>query len=756
MRSTTTTPERPPYLAATVASVVVLVLYVVTLGPSTAMWDTSEYIAAAYTLGIPHPPGNPLFVLIGRVFTLLPIAPNIAMRVNLLAAVSSAITAGVWFLLTERVLSRWIKERWQRHAGAALAALIGATAFTVWSQSVVNEKVYTVALAGLALISWLTVRWCDAPHAPNADKLLVLVAYLMGLGYANHMAGILALPAIAVAIAWHRPKTFLRWRLLAVCAAALVLGATPFATQPIRSAHFPTINEGEVTGCANKLALDCTLTRTTYERFKYNFDREQYAKPSVLERQAPFSAQVGMWWQYFRWQWVRNADGGQTGLQTALAAIFLTLGLVGAFVHFRHDRSSFAYFAPLVGTITVGLIYYLNFRYGATQPPADIPMDLREVRDRDYFYLWSFSAWGVWAALGLVYLWRTLAELISSARRDDANVRAKPRLGWALASPVLAVAFVPLFANWDAASRRGDTDTADWARDLLNSVEPYGILITGGDNDMFPLWYAQEVEGIRRDVIIANTSLMNTDWFVRQMVRRPVFEYDADTGPELYRGGQWKQPSGPPLKMSLEEVDSVPIYQPIQQPMQFVAGNVRTTVEPQMLERADWFVYRLILDNPDRPVHFARSTAGYAFQLGLGDYVATHGLTRRLARTPLSETDTMKLVRGEGWVDLDATIALWNDFDAPAALIRKDKWIDRPSAIIPNMYVNLGLSLQDSMLMRGDTTTAAAVFEVARSVARAARLGELSPTPRPTAPPLDDTAIRRQVPPTSGARDGSR
>ena len=65
----------------------------------------------------------------------------------------------MWFLITERVLVGWLAERWQRIVGGALAALIGATAFTVWNQSVVNEKVYTVSLVGLAIISWLTVRW---------------------------------------------------------------------------------------------------------------------------------------------------------------------------------------------------------------------------------------------------------------------------------------------------------------------------------------------------------------------------------------------------------------------------------------------------------------------------------------------------------------------------------------------------------------------------------------------------------------------
>src|SRR5690348_3644657 len=75
---------RPSYLAAGVVSLVVLVLYIATLAPSTAMWDTSEYISAAYVLGIPHPPGNPFFILIGRVVSLLPIASSIAVRINVL------------------------------------------------------------------------------------------------------------------------------------------------------------------------------------------------------------------------------------------------------------------------------------------------------------------------------------------------------------------------------------------------------------------------------------------------------------------------------------------------------------------------------------------------------------------------------------------------------------------------------------------------------------------------------------------------
>src|SRR5215813_10013167 len=135
--STTELDYQPSYGAAFLVSLAVLGLYLVTLAPSTAMWDTSEYIAAAYTLGLPHPPGNPLFVIIGRVFSILPIASSIAVRINILAAICSAVSSGMWFLITERVLVGWFAERWKRILGGVLAAVIGATAFTVWNQSVV-------------------------------------------------------------------------------------------------------------------------------------------------------------------------------------------------------------------------------------------------------------------------------------------------------------------------------------------------------------------------------------------------------------------------------------------------------------------------------------------------------------------------------------------------------------------------------------------------------------------------------------------
>ncbi|HEY6223495.1 MAG TPA: DUF2723 domain-containing protein, partial [Gemmatimonadales bacterium] len=570
------TPERarPSYGIAAIVAGVVCLLYLVTLAPSTAMWDTSEYIAAAYTFGLPHPPGNPFFVLIGHVFAIIPFASSIAVRVNVLAAISSAAAAGLWFLVTERVVAQWFEERWQRIAAGVLAALIGATAFTVWNQSVVNEKVYTVSLGGIALISWLAIRWSDDPDGITADRLLVLIAYLLGLGYANHMAGMLAAPAVGLAVLIVRPRTVFRWKLLLACAGTLVLGLTPFATQPIRAAYFPAINEGEPTACRTELKLKCTFSSGTKDAFMYNFNRGQYGKPELSDRQAPFTAQVGMWWLYFKWQWLRDADDQHPVAQALLAAIFLVLGLFGGWVHFQRDRRSFWYFGSLMFTMTLLLIYYLNFKLGASQDPGlQAP---HEVRDRDYFFLWSFSAWGVWAALGLIFIWESVAALIGSeeVKIGKETITLPRKDAWAYGSPVLVLAFVPFFGNLNWASRAGEHDTRDFAADLLNSVEPYGVLVTVGDNDTFPLWYAQEVEGIRRDVVVANTSLLNTDWYVRQLIRRPVYEYDKEKGPAAYRTQNWVKPKATPIRMSMMEADSVPAYYPLNAPMNFTSGNL--------------------------------------------------------------------------------------------------------------------------------------------------------------------------------------
>ncbi len=199
-----TDPNRqpPPYGVAAAITAVVFVVYLATLAPTTAFWDTSEYIAAAKTLGIPHPPGNPLFVLLAHIFGLLPLAASYAERINLFAAVTSACAAGLWFLVAERWLRSIVVDRALRLGAAATGVLVGAWSWTVWNQSTVNEKVYTVSLFFMALVTWLAVHWGDDEPGPHRDRWLILIAYLLALTSTNHMMGVLAAPAVAVYVLW--------------------------------------------------------------------------------------------------------------------------------------------------------------------------------------------------------------------------------------------------------------------------------------------------------------------------------------------------------------------------------------------------------------------------------------------------------------------------------------------------------------------------------------------------------------------------
>src|SRR5690606_41631159 len=131
----------------------------------------------------------------------------------------------------------------------------------------------------------------------------------------------------------------------------------------------------------------------------------------------------------------------------------------------------------------VPLGYYLTVKYGDSLQAPVADRTLHELRERDYLFAASFSVWGLWAGMGIVSLWR---EAASEFRTTLART-----------SPMLGLALLPLVLNWSWADRSYDYSARDWAYNLLMSVEPYGILFTNGDNDTFPLWYLQEVEGIR-------------------------------------------------------------------------------------------------------------------------------------------------------------------------------------------------------------------------------------------------------------------
>ncbi len=251
--------KRPPYPWAIATFAIIFLVYFVTLSPTTAFWDTSEYIAAAKVLGIPHPPGNPLFTLMAHVWGLLPLATSYAKRINLFAAFTSAAGAGFWFLVAERWLRNVLPARIPRLACAFAGIFASSLAWTVWNQSTVNEKVYTVSLLSIAMMVWVIVRWADMPDSPRRNGMLILAAYIGALTSTNHMMGVLAIPIIAVYVLWTDWKVAIQpWVML--MAWVLLLGVSGILGDSLTILHAMMFGSPGMTGNWSNTAATLTYS----------------------------------------------------------------------------------------------------------------------------------------------------------------------------------------------------------------------------------------------------------------------------------------------------------------------------------------------------------------------------------------------------------------------------------------------------------------------------------------------------------------
>src|SRR5476651_536586 len=175
----------------------------------------------------------------------------------------------------------------------------------------------------------------------------------------------------------------------------------------------------------------------------------------------------------------------------------LIIGLLGAVYHFLRNQKDAGIVGLLFFFTGLAIVLYLN------QEPL-------QPRERDYAYAGSFYAFAVWIGLGVL----AIAELLSK--------KMSPKMGAIIATTVCLLAAPALMANqeWDDHDRSTKTTPRDMATNYLESCAPNAILFSYGDNDTYPLWYAQEVENVRPDVRIVNLSLLCTDWYIRQMKQK--------------------------------------------------------------------------------------------------------------------------------------------------------------------------------------------------------------------------------------------
>ena len=533
--------KRAQYVLFGVITLFTLIVYAMTVAPTLSYWDCGEFIACSHILGVPHPPGTPLFVVLGRVFDMIPFSDDFAVRINFMSVITEAFAAAFAFLIMVRVIRQGLGvppgnslSLWQAVValgGGVSGALFMAFSTTHWNNAV-EAEVYGASMLLIMLLVWLAFVWADRRGQTRDDRFLVGIAYLALLSLGIHMTTYLAVPVvfffiiavdkrlrsdwrfwvtgavlflvavdlmmflisagiwavICVLLAITTRRTVAGWGLFAALMVAGWLGYTNQLYLPIRSAQDPWIDENNP---------------ETFESFRGFLERKQYGQTSMvkrmLNRRGTWSNQFGDHPHMGFYRYWKNQYGFSGWAM--LGVIFL--GFYGTWWVWRRSPSWASMLALLFLVGSVGLLLYMNFADG-TQYQRLQPDAYMEVRHRDYFYTPGYIVFGMMIGLGLAAVAAKLGEKNSKL---------------AIAVGVVA-ALLPLRslqANWTDADRSRNYTPYDYAWNLLQSCKPNAILFTSGDNDTFPLWCIQEVYKVRKDISIVNLSLANTDWYIYQM-----------------------------------------------------------------------------------------------------------------------------------------------------------------------------------------------------------------------------------------------
>ena len=443
---------------AALVSAISLGVYLRTLCPTVFVDGTGENIVSACTLGVPHPPGFPLFCLLAKAFSLLLPVGSAAYSINLFAAVLGAVAAGGLYLLLSAVGLRTLP--------AVAAALAFAFSATFWRQATIAE-VYTLSLSLIILQIALLVHWrkgLPEPAAPAAtqpapapkgkqkrraprdtptrkprraglrphDRPLLWLAFTFGLGLTVHYNHLLLLPAYLYFLLAHDRSLVARWRVSAV---ALLAAASAFSLHlyaPLRSLANPPLDWGNPESLTNWWRY---LTAAQYRGRMFSLPPAR-----VLANLHDFLADLPaeFWW---------------LGLAAALA---------GAVILFRRDRALFWMTALIVFTAALWSINY------------DIPWEI------EVYYLPALLAMAIWIAFAL--------------HSADQWLRARKCPQW-LSLSLLAVPALALTFNFGPNDLSRQRFVMDNALDLLDTVEPEAALLLPSTNPTFALIYLTRVEG---------------------------------------------------------------------------------------------------------------------------------------------------------------------------------------------------------------------------------------------------------------------
>lgn len=387
----------------------------------------------------------------------------------------------------------------------------------------------------------------------------------------------------------------------------------------------------------------------------------------------------------------------------------LLLGLLGLFFQFDRDKRGCWVTFLLFFMTGIAIVIYLN------QPPY-------QVRERDYAYAGSFYAFAIWTGLAVA----AIAEWLGSALKKPASTAMNAAVG----AVCLFVPALMAAQNWDDHDRSNRRTAVEMASNYLSGVGEQGMLITHGDNDTFPLWYAQEVEGVRTDVRVVNTSLLGTDWYIHQMryaindsrpldLKVPDTQYLSGTN-DLVRiydtrnkviplsevMAIFRHPDAKVLLDDGSKVDyivsrrfSIPVNKENvlkygilpREYADSIPDEIVLTIpkDKNYLTKGELFMLD-ILDGYqwDRPINML--SQGGDLNMGIKDYLMYEGLSSRFV--PIRNTISSE--KGVGKCDVDRLVHLINDVYSWDALKRTDYYVD-----YQNYYTFLGVLPQRNLFL---------------------------------------------------------
>jgi hypothetical protein len=667
--------------------------YLAIVAPTVSFWDCGEYAASCHTLEIPHPPGNPLYIMMGRTVSMsLFFLQDKAYRLNLITVVMDAISALLIYLIVVRTLIGFMgipDTLWKRitvYTGGIVGGLFAAFGATFLFCSV-EAEVNGPQLLPIVLNTWLALVWAQS-HDPKRDRLLLLITYISFLGIGIHMYSMIVMIPIflfimlsdkqktsdwrlwvttplvglvmydAMLFLYLAPATALvtlvlslvnsrnrqKWRLCFWVAFLAFVGFSCHLYIPVRSNLNPMIDENHP---------------ATAKAFSDYMQRKQYGSETMVERmfwrRGTWSHQFGiegnmgfggfMATQFFhvspndtKESWFGKGPLPGTG---KFVLYLLPVGLMffGWYYIYRKHRNTAILLISLELISTVGLVVYMNFADGTRSEKREYvawvnhgrmgPEPIVHREVRVRDYFWV----GGFLFYGM---WMGLAAggllhgLFTNKRKILRTTIAPVVSVLFLVSPVL-----PFSQNVRNQSRHGNFVPFDYAYNLLMTCEMEGVLFTNGDNDTFPLWALQEAYGIRRDVRIVNLSLANTDWYIKQL---------KDLDPKV------------PISFTREQIDGL-IHElnPFAVATAYTLPNAGITVmipgrqQQNALKLQDKLVLNIVDSNKWRkPIYFAVTVSDDNF-MGLGPYLQMQGLAYRVMPGVVSQDKK---------IDIDRTVDL--------------------------------------------------------------------------------------------------